>query len=62
MAQCLHPMMRRRRLAVLGATRSDVQAPDFDAQAFADHIARFSLAGIDDLRRQNQSGGAPNLS
>ena len=60
MAQCLHPIMRRRRLAALGAVRPDVQVPDFDVEAFADHIARFSLAGIDDLRRQNQSGDVPN--
>ena len=58
MAQCLHVMMRRRHRDVSGGSKRATGPPflKFSVTALTEHIVRFSLAGIREMRRQIESG------
>ena len=60
-AQCLHTMIHRRHHQVLCEGRSQPALPpfpffDFSVEEITDHIVRFCLAGIGEMRRQIESG------
>jgi len=58
MAQCLHVMVRRRHRKMLSEGRRLPGPPFFQlsVEVMADHIVRFSLAGIREIRRQLEAG------
>ena len=57
MAQCLHLLIHKRRHPEPGQPKSPIPMPlDFETDVLADHIVRFSLAGIAQMRRQIDSG------
>lgn len=57
MAQCFGPMLRERQRKLLPAgSLPGPDLPETDAGLLADHILRFSLAGIREIRRQLESG------
>ena len=58
MAQCFNPMMRERRRRMLpeGLKVPGPPPMDLDLEVMADHILRFSLAGIHEIRSQIESG------
>ena len=56
MAQCLHPMMRERFRKLLPAQVGEPSLLNSEIEAFAEHVTRFSLAGIREIRRQIESG------
>ena len=59
MAQCLHPMMRRRfhKLFVAPTARpKESLSPSSGIQAIAEHVIQFSLAGIKEIRRRIRDG------
>ncbi|MCD4824199.1 MAG: CerR family C-terminal domain-containing protein [Phycisphaerae bacterium] len=60
LAQCFHAMARERRRKASSEKKSlpipFPFPPEFDIEMMADHIVRFSLAGIRDLRQQIDSG------
>jgi AcrR family transcriptional regulator len=51
-AQCLHPMMRHRFHKLFAVRASEPLPPDSGVRIIADHIVRFSLAGIHETRRR----------
>jgi len=55
-AQCFHPLMRQRHRRAFGRGGQDdgLRGLDVSVEAMADHVFRFSLAGIRDIRRQIQ--------
>jgi AcrR family transcriptional regulator len=56
MAQCLHPMMRHRFHKLFPGRGSEPVPVSSGVQIIAEHIIRFSLAGIDEIRRQAEGG------
>jgi TetR/AcrR family transcriptional regulator, regulator of cefoperazone and chloramphenicol sensitivity len=52
MAQCLHPMMRRRFHKLFPARPSEELPLSFGVQVIAEHIIQFSLAGIKEIRQR----------
>jgi AcrR family transcriptional regulator len=52
MAQCLHPMMRERFRKLLPAQASETEPLNAGIEAISEHVTRFSLAGIQLIRRQ----------
>jgi len=59
MAQCLHPMMRRRfhkLFADPAARQNESLPPSSGIQAIAEHVIQFSLAGIKEIRRRIRDG------
>ena len=56
-SQCLHPLVLQRYLKVLSRDRPDVKRPllALDVEELADHIFRFSLAGIRQMRRRRST-------
>jgi AcrR family transcriptional regulator len=58
MAQCLHIMTRERHRRMLAGARPLPGPPHygFSADVMADHIVRFNLAGIREIRRQTEAG------
>ena len=59
MAQCLHPMMRRRfhkLFADPAARPKESLTPSSGIQAIAEHVIQFSLAGIKEIRRRIRDG------
>jgi AcrR family transcriptional regulator len=52
MAQCLHPMMRERFRNLLPAQVNEPEPLNAGIEAIAEHVTRFSLAGIQRIRRQ----------
>jgi len=57
MAQCMHVMIQeRRRRSPDAGPGCEVPALDSDPEEIADHIVRFSLAGIREIRRRIESG------
>jgi AcrR family transcriptional regulator len=58
MAQCFRLMMpQRRHRAPAAAFRSTRRTPDFTVEEIAEHITRFSLAGIREMRRPTDGPG-----
>ncbi len=57
LAQCLHPLLReRQRRPKPSGLRGSPWAGEIDVEDFADHIFRFSLAGIREARRSIERG------
>jgi AcrR family transcriptional regulator len=56
MAQCLHPMMRERFRKLLPAHASEPSPLNAGIESIAEHVTRFSLAGIQELRRRLDNG------
>jgi AcrR family transcriptional regulator len=56
MAQCLHPMMRERFLKLLPTRANEPSPLTAGIEAIAEHVTRFSLAGIKEMRRQIERG------
>jgi AcrR family transcriptional regulator len=56
MAQCLHPMMRHRFHKLFASQGSESPPLGSGVQIIAEHIIRFSLAGIHEFRRRIESG------
>ena len=59
MAQCLHPMMRRRlqKLLADGSAAPNKPLPQSSGiEIIAEHITQFSLAGIKEIRRRIEAG------
>lgn len=54
LAQCFHPMMRERHRKLLHKRAAG--HPPCSVELTADHIVRFSLAGIQDMRRRIEAG------
>ena len=52
MSQCLGVMMRKRHAEKDRCPMDD----EFSVEVMAEHIVRFSLAGIEDMRRRINSG------
>ena len=62
-SQCIHLMMRQRFHRV-GAGERGLPGPEplaFDAETLADHVVRFSLAGLREVRRQVEAGELSRL-
>jgi len=56
-AQCMQPMMRERERKLMdGRSKRGLRLPELNAEEFADHVARFSLAGIRETRRLIEKG------
>ena len=55
MSQCMHTMIHKRHRKVLG--KSCPIPDDLSVDALADHITRFSLAGIREVRRRIEARG-----
>jgi len=57
-AQCFHMLMHKRLRRDVGRPRPPAPPalPDFSAEDVVDHITRFSLAGIAEVRRQIEGG------
>lgn len=60
MAQCLHTMMRQRHHKMVSGAHPLPGPPflEFGVEALTDHIVRFSLAGIREMRCRIESGEA----
>ncbi len=58
MAQCFNMMIRTRFHSVppAAANNTKMALPKIDIEIMADHITRFSLAGIRQIRRQIENG------
>ena len=56
MAQCLHPMMRERFRKLLPAHAGEPSPLNAGIEAIAEHVTRFSLAGIEEIRRRIECG------
>lgn len=56
MAQCLHPMMRERFRKLLPAHAGEPSPLNAGIEAIAEHVTRFSLAGIQEIRRRIECG------
>ena len=56
MAQCLHPMMRHRFHKLFAAGGSEPSPLGYGVQVVAEHVIRFSLAGIKEIRRRIEGG------
>jgi len=54
--QCFHPVMRVRRSRLAAVFKNVHGLPEFDLETIIDHIVRFSLAAIGEIRRQCASG------
>jgi AcrR family transcriptional regulator len=61
MAQCLHPMMRERFRKLFPAHTSEPFPLSAGIEAIAEHVTRFSLAGIQEIRRQIDCGELDDL-
>lgn len=63
MAQCLHTMIHRRHQKMLSEGNTPPSFPhfEFDVKEITDHIVRFSLAGIQKLREEIESGEAAGV-
>ena len=64
MAQCFHIMVHERHRKVFCQLRP-LPGPrpfDFTVEAMADHIVRFSLAGIREMRRQIEAGESDDVA
>ncbi|MCD6365838.1 MAG: CerR family C-terminal domain-containing protein [Planctomycetes bacterium] len=57
-AQCLHSMIDLRHQKMLSESNAPPCHFEFDVKEITDHIVRFSLAGIHQLREQIESGDA----
>ena len=56
-SQCMHPMMRNQHAQQLpGGKKPFYSLPCFDIETIADHITRFSLAGIREIRAGQRRG------
>ncbi len=62
MAQCVNPMFqqRRQKFFVEAGVKQEPMRDDFDIDIVADHVSRFSLAGIREIRRQIEAGELPD--
>jgi AcrR family transcriptional regulator len=62
MAQCINLMVhqRHRKSFAEAGIKSDLMSDNLKIEMVADHIARFSLAGIREIRRQIESGELAN--
>ena len=56
MAQCLHPMMRERFRKLLPTHAGETSLLNAGIEAIAEHVTRFSLAGIQEIRRRIECG------
>jgi AcrR family transcriptional regulator len=56
MAQCLHPMMRERFRKLLPTHAGEPSLLNAGIEAIAEHVTRFSLAGIQEIRRRIECG------
>jgi AcrR family transcriptional regulator len=56
MAQCLHPMMRRRFHKLFPARPNEKLSQNSGVQVIVEHIIQFSLAGIKEIRRRIEGG------
>ena len=56
MAQCLHPMMRERFRKLLPLKAGEPSPLYAGIEAIAEHVTRFSLAGIREIRRRIECG------
>jgi AcrR family transcriptional regulator len=61
MAQCLHPMMRERFRKLFPAQASEPLPLNAGIEAIAEHVTRFSLAGIQEIRHQIECGELHDL-
>jgi AcrR family transcriptional regulator len=62
MAQCFNLTFRERHRKALSETgiKTDLPADNLKIEEIADHITRFSLAGIREIRRQIETGELPD--
>ena len=62
MAQCFHILMHKRHSKIFSQDGTSPGPPpfDFSVEVMADHIVRFSLAGIREMRRQIDSDHSGN--
>jgi AcrR family transcriptional regulator len=62
MAQCINLMIheRRRKSFAVAGMKPDLSPDNFKIETMADHITRFSLAGIREIRRQIETGELPD--
>jgi AcrR family transcriptional regulator len=54
-AQCLNPMMRRRFQQLFASRAEEPSMWSYGVRVIADHVIRFSLAGIKEIRRRIES-------
>jgi AcrR family transcriptional regulator len=55
-AQCLHPMMRHRFHRLFASRANEPLSPSSGVQVITEHVMRFSLAGIKEIRRRIEGG------
>ena len=62
MAQCINLMVhgRRRKSFAVAGMKPDLSPDNFKIETMADHITRFSLAGIREIRRQIETSELPD--
>ncbi len=60
--QCFHPMMRERHRPLLALEAKGAPGwPEFGIETITDHIVRFSLKAIGEIRRQCEGGDGADL-